>query len=326
MEPAEHRLKLPHLRWKGRVAWFDHGGSPRRWTRLGTDEADVRRLHAKLMSERAPAAPGTVDAMLADYLSHPRAPLAPGTAANYRAYRKHLAAPFGPLEPSTVTQADIIRYMRNRTGKTARAEVGLLSMAFVNWIEQGRLSFNPCFGVRIKGLPTSKRGRLLSDVEIDAIVAQAGERLAVAVELAYSTGLRIGDLCRLRWADVADGLQTAKTGARQAWTMTEGLRGLLDRARALQGRVASLYVLCDRQGRPWKPDTLRDGWNRACKRAGVADAHFHDLRAAGATALDASGGDAQRFLGHRQRQTTEVYLRDRRTNVVRPLERKRSTR
>ena len=55
--------------------------------------------------------------------------------------------------------------------------------------------------------------------------------LAVAIELAYATGLRIGDLCRLRWADVGESVQTAKTGARQRLIVTDGLRALLDRAR-----------------------------------------------------------------------------------------------
>lgn len=320
MAPIE-RPKLARVRWRGRVAWFYLGGTPARWQRLGTDVAAVQRLHAKLLLERAPTAPGTVDAMLADYLAQPRK-ITAGTLANYKVFRGHLARVFGPEPPESIKQADIIRYLRGRKGTTARGEIGLLSMAFVAWIEQGRLDFNPCFGVRLKGLPVSRRSRLLLDGEIDAIIAAGDERLAIAVELAYATGLRIGDLCRLRWADVGESIETAKTGARQRLEDTDVLRALLGRARALQARVGSLYVLCTRRGAPWRPDTLRDRWNAACSRAGVADAHFHDLRAAGATELERRGGDAQTFLGHRRRATTEVYLRGRRANVVTPIDRK----
>lgn len=58
----------------------------------------------------------------------------------------------------------------------------------------------------------------------------------------------------------------------------------------------------------------------------MTDAHFHDLRAAGATALDAEHGRiaAQRFLGHRSPQTTERYLRDKRAASVTPLVRKKA--
>ncbi len=105
--------------------------------------------------------------------------------------------------------------------------------------------------------------------------------------------------------------------------MTDGLRTLLDRARALQARIASLYVLCDRGGAPLKKKTLWRHWVRGGMAAGVhVEAHFHDLRAAGAAEIDERGGDAQKFLGSRTRQTTEVYLRDRRLNVVTPLKRK----
>ena len=131
-----------------------------------------------------------------------------------------------------------------------------------------------------------------------------------------------GDLCRLRWDETKDSIRTQKTGARQAFELTDHLRTLLDRAKALQSRVGSLYVLCDRGGGQLKKKTLWRYWVRACEAAGVKDAHFHDLRAAGATEMDRRGGDAQKFPGHRTRQTTEVYLRDRRLNVVTPLKRK----
>ncbi len=81
-------------------------------------------------------------------------------------------------------------------------------------------------------------------------------------------------------------------------------------------------MLCDRRGRQVKTKTLRAHWDKACHAAGVQDAHFHDLRAAGGTEVDRRGGDAQKFLGHRNRTTTEVYLRDRRVNVIKPLLRK----
>lgn len=320
----DQRLKLPRLRWKGAVAYFDHGGKPRRWERLGTDPVAIQRAYDRIMEGRkAPA--WTVDAMVGDYLAHPRAPLAPGTLANYRSFRGHLAKVWGHDAPETLTQADIVRYLRLRKGKTARGEIGLLSLAFVAWMDAGRLEFNPCFGVRVK-LPASRRTRLLLLEEVERVLAAADERLALAIEIAYATGLRIGDLCGLRWADWQEGVQTRKTGVRQAYEQTDDLRGLLDRARALQSRVASLYVLCDRRGRPWTPDRLRSHWHRACAAAGVTDARFHDIRAAAGTEVERRHGRkaAQVFLGHQSEQTTETYLRDRRPNVITPLTRRKA--
>lgn len=314
--------KRPNLRWKGGAGYYDHGGKPRRWEHLGDVERVVldrwQRIHESAKPEH-----GTCDKMVAEYLDHPRAPLAKGTVSNYRTFRGHLSAVFGPLEPHVVTQRDIVRYLRACPRKTARGEIALFSLAFAYWMEQDRLDFNPCFGVRIK-LPPSRRKRHLKPGEIDAIIGKADERLAVAIELAYATGLRIGDLCKVRWDDFADVVDTQKTGARQRYTITDEIRPLLDRCRALQARVASLYVLCNRGGRQWKDGALRNRWIAACKAAGVEDAHFHDLRAAAGTEVDRQHGTkaAQLFLGHRDPRTTEVYLRDKRANVVTPLKRK----
>lgn len=322
---ASPERPLINLRWRGRRAYYVTAPPQRRWIALGSNPAVIRRRYDALELERH-AAPRTVDAMLAEYIAAPRAPLALGTLRNYRVYRGHLAGVFGPLEPDTITQADIVRYLRTCKRKTARGEIGLLSLAFVGWMDQGRLDSNPCFGVRVK-LPASRRSRLLADAEIDAAIGRADERLAVAIEIAYATGLRIGHLCRLRWAELGAGTATDKVqGVRLAFTSTPAFEALLDRARALQRHVASLYVLCDRRGRPWKPGTLRRHWQAACAACTppVADAHFHDLRAAGATALERAGGDPQRFLGHKQRGTTEVYLRDRRVASVVPLTRRKA--
>lgn len=166
---SHQRLSLPRLRYKGETAWYDHGGKPRRWERLGTDPVEIRRKYDRIVAQ-GKVVPGTVDAMLAEYLANPREPLAPGTAANYRVYRGHLSAVFGPVDPATVTQADILRYLRLCKRKSARGEIGVLSLAYVAWMDAGRLDSNPCFGVRIK-LPVSKRDRLLSLEEIERIIA-----------------------------------------------------------------------------------------------------------------------------------------------------------
>jgi integrase len=318
--------KLPRLRSKthrdGSISyWYDLGGTPRRWRPLGKVEAVVLRQYQDLVARPKPAA-GTVDAMLADCLVALEGKVAPGTLANYRGYRKHLSAVFAP-DPAQITQADVLKYLRLCPRMTFRNEIGFLSLAFVGWMDAGRLTFNPCFGVRCKR-KGSKRTRLLAPAEIDAIVAAADERLAVAVELAFATGLRIGDLCALRWADLSGIIETQKTGARATLEPSDALDVILTRARALQARVASLYVLCDRRGRRWKTKTLRKHWDAAVERAGIADAHFHDLRAAAGTQVARQHGQesARTFLNHRDLRTTLTYLRGLQANVIRPIRRK----
>jgi integrase len=318
------RLKLPKLRWKGGVAWFDHGGKPRRWERLGTVGAEIQRKYDLLIADRP--ASGTVDAMLADCLEAIRDRVAAGTLANYKSYRKRLADVFRcTADAPEMNQAAIRQYLKTCKRMTFRNEVAFLSLAYQNWMDEGRLIFNPCYGVKVKR-KGSKRTRLLTWREIERILACADERLAVAIELAVALGLRISDCCGMRWRDLEDYLDTQKTDRRMAWKTTDELSAILGRAKALQTRVASLYVLCDRRGRQWETGTLRDHWDRAVAKAGVEDAHFHDLRSAAATEVEKQFGRkaAQDFLGHQDERTTETYLRDRRVNVVTPLVRKKA--
>ena len=109
--------------------------------------------------------------------------------------------------------------------------------------------------------------------EIEAVLKHADERLAVAIELAYATGLRISDLITLRWANVAEHQQTRKTSARLGFESSEALAPILARCRALQAPVASLYVLCKRGGQPYKDGAIPARWKIACAKAGVVDAN-----------------------------------------------------
>jgi integrase len=243
----------------------------------------------------------------------------------YRIWRRHLSGVFGHQRPEELTQADIVQYLEECARSSFRGEISLLSAAYWRWIRQRKVAFNPCAGVRTTR-KRSKRSRLLDEGELDQILEVADERITVAVELAFATGLRISDLCALRWSDFDTGghVKTRKTGARQAFQHTEGLDAVLARARALQARVASPFVLCDASGQPHTRNSLGRRFRLAAKKAGVADVQFRDLRAAAATARDQEEGEtgAQAFLGHTDARTTRIYLRGRRVNTVRPVTRK----
>jgi len=323
---------IKNLRRKGGAWYYDHGGNPRRYEPLGSDKAKALVRYHEIRN-REPVKAGTVDAMVRDcidYMERERKRAKPGskmsradgTIRMYELYRRYLGGVFGAMKPEHVTQGDVLTYLYDCPRMTFANEIGLLSMSYMYWMRTRGLVFNPCLGVKCDR-DKSKRTRLITTGEIDAIVAKADERLAVAIELAYATGLRVGDLCRLRWQDL-DGFETRKTGERLGYETTDGFDALLARARALQARVGSLYVLCDAAGRPFTRKVIAHRWHKARTLAGVPDVQFRDLRAAGATEKDRTEGHAaaQKFLGHRNAATTDRYLRGKRTTVVTPLTRK----
>jgi integrase len=334
MTKATPMKALKNLRKKGGSWYYDHGGTPRRYEPLGSDDAKALARYQEIRG-REPVKAGTVDAMLRDFIEWARresanAPAgskrkrAPGTFGNYESWRKVLSEVFGAMNPAHVNQRDILTYLYDCPRMTFANEIALLSMAYSRWMRTTGLTFNPCLGVKCDR-EKSKRTRLLTWTEIQSIVDKSHPHLALAIDMAIATGLRITDLCELRW-DGLESFKTGKTGERIGYERTADFDALLARARALRGRVGSMTVLCSRSGEPWKDDTLRDNWNDAVARAGVKDAVFHDLRAAAATEIDRLYGKvaAQNFLAHRDLKTTERYLRERRTTVVRPLTRKRA--
>jgi integrase len=146
---------------------------------------------------------------------------------------------------------------------------------------------------------------------------------------AAMTGLRRGELCGLRWADVD--LDAARLVVRQTITtvdhrITEGTvktprsRRAVDldavtvamlrqhRAHQLEGRLLMGAGYADRDlvfasptGAPWNPDSIGRAFARAVERVNVLRIRLHDLRHTHATLLLASGTNVKLVserLGH----------------------------
>ena len=79
--------------------------------------------------------------------------------------------------------------------------------------------------------------------------------------------------------------------------------------------VASMYVICNRQGQRYTDSGFKSMWNRlqvAWHEAGCTRFHYHDLRARSVGKLKADGRQAKDITGHTTEATAErIY--DRRT-------------
>jgi integrase len=321
---------FPKLRRKGNAYYYDtQSKAPRRWIALGSDPVVAVERYKRLDSAKGRA--GSIDRMVAEYLAYLDGggrgalgrPVSKSSLRAYRIWSVHLSGVFGDMAPEVLTQGDVARYLADCARTTARNEIAVLSGAYGHAMLHGGLTFNPCAGIK-SNRPRSRRQRYLQDGELAAIRAKASPILQVAIDLAYLTGLRVSDLIPLRWGDFTSEsvIENRKTGARQRFRLTDDLRGVLAAAKALQGRVASLYVLSHR-GAPLKQRTLGNWWAAACRAASVEDAHWHDIRAKAGTDADEAGQNAQRLLGHADARTTAGYLRSKRVVEVEPVRRRK---
>ena len=87
------------------------------------------------------------------------------------------------------------------------------------------------------------------------------------------TGMRRGELLSTRWEDVYIDIRTihlpiTKNGSSRDVPLSSRARDIIaDLPRGLSGAVFPIHF-----------EALKGLWKRACKRAGIVDLHFHDLR------------------------------------------------
>jgi integrase len=177
---------------------------------------------------------------------------------------------------------------------------------------------NPCQGV--KGFRESGRDRYVSDAEFQAVWDKADQTLRDAMDLALLTGQRPADVLKIKREDLSDGalwIMQNKTGTKRAIELTGELAKLIERINARPRERLSAFLVQDDNGRPLGTFGLRSRFDKARSRAGV-DFQFRDIRAK--TASDTGDlAHSQQLLGHKKRDMTEHYVRERIGQRVMPL-------
>ncbi|MCX8070093.1 MAG: site-specific integrase [Thermodesulfovibrionales bacterium] len=156
-----------------------------------------------------------------------------------------------------------------------------------------------------------KRLRYLSKEECHSLINNCEPHLKPIVIMALNTGMRRGEILNLKWSniDLKHGfilLDKTKNGERRELPINSTLRATLQ---SITRRIDVPYVF-------YNPETLKPfrdikkSFSRACKRAGITDFHFHDLRHTFASHLVMSGVDlttVSRLLGHKDIKMTLRY-------------------
>jgi len=165
----------------------------------------------------------------------------------------------------------------------------------------------------IERLPeNNERVGYLSPREVAKLKEACSPAVWLLSEFLMATGMRRGEAVRLTWKDInletgiAHVSQTKKGGDRDV--------PLNERARAVLGGctrgVPEAPVFRNSEGTPATGRWFSLAFRRACARAGVVDAHAHDLWHHAASMLVQKGVDlyaVAEILGHSQLSTTKRY-------------------
>jgi integrase len=284
-----------------------------RWIRLASELSAALREYARLAVRPVGAMSSFIDDMLPRILR--------GRAATTQHQYKHCAElirdMMRELSPEDVTQRDVRALQRELadTPAIANRTLTVLSLLLAEAVHDELIGVNPVLGV--KRLPMQARTRRVTVEEYRAIRRHADPLLRAVLALCYATGQRVGDVLAIKAADILDEgiyFEQAKTGSRVIVGWTSELRAAVAEARALKPNVIRAPYLFGHEQPTYT--MVRKRWERAIKAAKVGDIHMHDIRAMSGTDADAQGIDAQALLGHKDRRTTAIYLRDKTVPVV----------
>jgi integrase len=173
--------------------------------------------------------------------------------------------------------------------------------------------------------------RLVDDEEVRLLAAMDSTRwthLRAATIAAIETGMRKGELLSLQWSDVTFDRDDkpryidlvaghTKTNEARRVYVTPRLADVLETRRyAPDGKAhpSTAYVFGNLVGENIgeKFDSIKTGWQSACKKAGIENLHFHDLRRTFGSRLLERGASlmtVSRLLGHKLISTTNTYLK-----------------
>ncbi|MCX8086910.1 MAG: site-specific integrase [Rhodocyclaceae bacterium] len=240
-----------------------------------------------------------------------------------RAWSRH---PLARLALTRIRGVDLARYRDERRAAgvadaTIRLELMLLSAIYEkarkDW---GIVLANP---VRTISLPSPSRrrerrleegeeARLLDALE-DAMPRTPARALAV---VAIETGMRQGELLGLEWSDIdlrrrIAHLDDTKSGdPRDVPLSGRAIEALQSIPRRIDGKVFGI-----------SQDRVMRGFKSACKRAGIEDLKFHDLRheAASRLATKLSAHELCKMLGWKTMQMALRYYHPRAEDLARKL-------
>lgn len=165
-----------------------------------------------------------------------------------------------------------------------------------------------------------KEPRVLSELEYRALrdASRKDQRLYTIIELMLQTGIRIGELARLKLEELRIEKKSGEIFIRAYGSNGERTIPLNDTAAlSLSDYLKERYqtennaVFVTKTGRPLLVRNIRTSVNRAFKKAGIENAKVNDLRNTFIAHNLAKGADLVRIsqiVGHKRISTTEKYL------------------
>lgn len=277
-----------------------------------------------------------LDAWMQQWLELYVTEIAATTRASYKEkIRNYIQPHLGHIPLKALNNLTIqkwVNHMSNELGlspKTIRNTFNILKPALDKAVVLKMIPGNPCTGTKLPKA-VKHQTEIYDQSEIEKMLDKArGTDMYLPLLLEASLGLRRGELLALRWDDVdlingiihirhntvvADGVIETKAPKSAAGirdlTIGQNLLEVLQAARQQYMRdlhnqgssfTDSNLVIRQPNGKPYRPESMTQKWERFVKANGLKPIRFHDLRHSCTTALLQAGVDpktVQTRMGH----------------------------
>jgi integrase/recombinase XerC len=229
------------------------------------------------------------------------------------------ASELGGLGTEDIRAFVAAEHRRGLSPKSLQRRLSAVRSFYRWWLKQGGIAANPAAAVRAPKAPR-KLPQVLDADEAQALVevptdVPLGLRDRALLELFYSSGLRLSELCGLRWGDLDldSGLVTVLGKGSKQRTVPVGSHACkaLREWRADQGAPGDKAPVFPGRHGPITPRAVQLRLRQLAQRQGLFKrVHPHLLRHSFASHVLESSGDlrgVQELLGHADIATTQIY-------------------
>jgi len=202
---------------------------------------------------------------------------------------------------------------KGKKNATANRHLATIKHMFTKAVEWNMVEEEALKRVRkVKMLEeNNRRMRFLSTSECGALIENCDKHLRPIVITALNTGMRKSEILNLKWDDVdlrhnLITLRNTKNGEPRRIAINATLRETFSN---IMRRLDVSYVFFDgATGKAY--GNVKRSFNTACRRSGISDFHFHDLRHTFASLLVMAGVDlttVKELMGHKTMVMTLRY-------------------
>ncbi len=292
-----------------------------KWTPLGRVYAEALKAYADLETKKTGKIPDLIDRWLSVKQ------IADSTRKNYTAIAARLRKAFEQFNPEDVRPCHFYQLISAKAisdpvaGHYRSVMIGVMQLA----LEEGTIDRNPI--KEVKQYSSKTRDRYLTDSEFEAIYACASPTMKALMIMLYLTGQRISDVKTIKYSQLTEEgivFEQIKTKNRLCVAWSPELTDAVAQAKSLHTNVKGFTLFHTHTGAIFSHSTIRTLWDRATAKAGIKDAHMHDIRAKTATDAKKQGINAKELLGHKSESSALRYQRSKETPLVTPVKMKKS--